>query len=85
MDDVLVRRLARPIILGEDHVIDRAGQVWLIGFAPYQWPTVVVATEEVSATLSIHTLVRLDGARPFEVEESIYYPLERRSDLKRMA
>ena len=67
-------------------VRDRTGQVWLLGFEPYQYPTIVVATEEISPSLFTHLVVRLDNTdRSFELDESIHLAFERRDDMKRLA
>jgi hypothetical protein len=67
-------------------VTDRTGQMWMFGFQPYEYLIVVVTTQEISPALSNHLVVRLDSAdRSFEMLESIYRPMEERSDMRRVA
>lgn len=66
---------------------DRTGQIWLVGFKPYQYAALVAGSEGASRSLTVHTFVRLDAdpPRPFDVPESVHHPLEERSDMQRVA
>lgn len=65
---------------------DRTGQTWMFGFEPYEYLIIVVATQQISPSLSTHQVVRLDEIdRSFELVESIYKPMEERSDMRRVA
>lgn len=64
---------------------DRTGQVWMFGFQPYEYLIIVVATEESTPLIVTHQVVRLDEVdRSFELVESIYKPMEERSDMRRV-
>lgn len=58
----------------------------MFGFEPYEYLIIIVASEETVPSISTHQVVRLDEIdRSFELVESIYKPMEERSDMRRVA